>query len=195
MAAGTATQRRGYNALIRSIELLANRRFDRRGDADCFNGHNDGGHFRCSTGRDQNWRTLATHWPTGKETERQPDHAEKDRGEHVGQIMRTERDPTEADQQNKERSGRQREHAPAPALDSGYDEESELSVKQGRANSMTTGETVAGPIDKPAIHKWTMSMDENFDPLIEQHATWHGHNQSYQGWPPPFKNEKQNEAK
>jgi hypothetical protein len=60
---------------------------------------------------------------------------------------------------------------------------------------MTTGETVAGPIDKPAIYKWTMSMDENFDPFIEQHATRHGYNQSYQGRPPPFKNEKQNEAK
>jgi len=60
---------------------------------------------------------------------------------------------------------------------------------------MTAGETVARPIDEGPIDKWPMSMDENFDPFIEQHATWHGHNQSYQGRPPPFKNEKQNEAK
>jgi len=104
--------------------------------------------------------------------------------------MCSERDPAEADQQNKDRSSRQREDAPAPALDAWHDKEGELSIKQSRSDSMTAGETVAGPIDKPAIHEWTMSMDENFDPFVEQHATWHGHNKSYQGWPPSLKNEE-----
>ena len=60
---------------------------------------------------------------------------------------------------------------------------------------MSTGKTVAGPIDKRPVNKWTMSMDELLNQLVQHHAARYGHDQCHEGRPPSLPDKKQHHEK
>src|SRR5437016_14503006 len=109
--------------------------------------------------------------------------------------MGPERDSAEANQDNGERRRRKNQHATATAFNHRNKEQSELPIKQRGANGVAAGETVTRPIDKPAIDEWTMSMNQNFEPLIQEHATRYCHNCHHQRRPPAFESEKEEDRK
>ena len=139
-----------------------------------------------------NWRQCRSpQWPGDEQTKRQPHHSEKDSTEHVGEVMRSECDAAETNQRNDETRRRKNQDTAAATFNHRNQEESELSVKQGRADTMTAGETVTRPIDKPAVHERTMSMDQNLHPFIQEHSPRDGDYHGEERRPPPFEDKKQ----
>ena|SRR5262249_6781187 len=75
--------------------------------------------------------------------------------------------------------------------ENGQEKQHKLSIKQSRPNGMAAGETVTRPIDKRAVNERSMAVNQNLDPLVEQHAARDGDDQYYQRWPPAFPHKKQ----
>ena len=87
--------------------------------------------------------------------------------------MRAQRDPAETDQNDHETCGREKQNAAAAAFDYRNQEKRDLAVEQGRSNGVAAGETVARPIDKPAVFNRSMSMHQNLYPFIQEHSAGH----------------------
>src|SRR6266480_1999796 len=100
------------------------------------------------------------------QTKRQPKNAEHDCRQNVGQKMRPQSNAAKSDQGDQQCRASNCQPPPVPRLHCRQDEKSELPVKQSCSNGVTTGKTVAGPIDKRPVNKWTMSMDELLNQLI-----------------------------
>src|ERR1700730_6096357 len=105
--------------------------------------------------------------------------------------MCAERDPAKPDKNDNESRRRKDQRATAAIFNHRNNEESELPVKQRGADGVTAGKAVTRPIDEPAVDKWTMSMHQNFDPLVQEHSARDCHNHHQKRWPPAFENEKQ----
>src|ERR1700730_8031371 len=105
--------------------------------------------------------------------------------------MCAERDPAKPDKNDNESRRRKDQRATAAILNQRNNEQSELPVKQRGADGVTAGKAVTRPIDEPAVNKWTMSMHQNFDPLVQEHPARDCHNHDQKRRPPAFENEKQ----
>ena len=126
----------------------------------------------------------------GKETKREPETAEEQGGENIGQIMRTQRDSTEANQQNQRDRRENGQAPPPPRFQNGDEEKKNLPVEQGRSDRVSAGETVARPVDKRSVHEWALPMNHEFDQFIEQHAPWDGDDEGGERRPPSFPGKK-----
>src|SRR5713226_4449054 len=106
-----------------------------RAFARLLNGHKNRAAVRQYIAR--NRQSVSAHWLAGKQTQSQPENAENNPRQHVGQIMRAQSDATEADEQDDQYCAGHRERAPAPRLDRGNYKKCELPVKQSRPDSVT----------------------------------------------------------
>src|SRR5216110_1990708 len=105
--------------------------------------------------------------------------------------MRPQRDAAESYQGDQQYRASNCQPPPVSRLHCRQDEKSELPVKQSSSDGMAAGKTVARPIDERPVNKWTMSMDELLEQLVEQHAAGHGYDQCDQRRPPLFPDKKQ----
>src|SRR5436309_7263103 len=144
-----------------------------RAFARLLNGHKN----RAAFGEDiaRNRQSVSAHRLARNQTQSQPDNAEKNRRQHVGQIMRAQGDATEANEQDDQYCAGHCERAPAPRFDRRDYKKCELPVKQSRSNGVTASKAVARPVHELAGNEWTRPMDKHLDQLIQQHAARYGH--------------------
>jgi hypothetical protein len=107
--------------------------------------------------------------------------------------MRAQRDAGESYQENQRRSAANAEKSQMARLERRQDKKKKLPVKQSGSDRVTAGKTVTRPIDEWPVNKRAMPMNKNLQPLIQQHATRNGKDQSHQRWPPSFPGKKQHE--
>src|SRR2546430_7067910 len=109
--------------------------------------------------------------------------------------MGPQRNAAKSDQRDQQCRAKNCQRPRVPRLHCWQDEKSELPVKQSSSDGMAAGKTVARPIDERPVNKWTMSMDELLEQLVEQHAAGHGYDQCDQRRPPLFPDKKQHHEK
>src|SRR6516165_1976049 len=100
--------------------------------------------------------------------------------------MRAKRDAAKSHEHNQRCSPEDANRSKLATLEQRQQKKEKLSVKQSGTYRMPTGKTVTRPINKRAVHKWPVPMNQNLDPLVQQHAAWNGNNQRHQRRPGPF---------
>jgi len=125
-----------------------------------------------------------------EETKRQPERAEKHRGEDIRKIMRAQGDSSEANQNNHRDRGEDAHLSPGPGFHERQNEKKKLAIEQGGSDRVPAGKTVTRPIDKRARRKGALPLHEKLDQLVEQHPAGNGDNETGERWPPSFPNEK-----
>src|SRR5438270_1033243 len=144
-----------------------------RAFARLLNGHKNRAAFREHIAR--NGQSVSAHRLARNQTQSQPEKAEKDPCQHIGQIMRAQSDATEADEQDDQYCAGNRERAPAPRFDRGDYKKRELPVKQSRSDGMTARKAVTGPSHELARNEWTRPMDAHLDQTVQDRAVRSSH--------------------
>src|SRR5205814_6787063 len=133
-----------------------------------------GHHFRCNRGHwprlfhsNSDWHDDAlSSRPQQKCANHQPKSTEKYRRNYITQVMRPERDTTKSNQHHQH--GREKDYQSLSTFRfyRRQHKQQQLPIKQRRPNGMATGETVARPIDKPAVQKWPMPVHRQLQQFV-----------------------------
>src|SRR5207249_3272213 len=119
----------------------------------------------------------------------QPNNSKNDGREHISQKMRAQGDPTESDQEDQRHSAANAEQSPMPCFKRRQDKKQELSVKQSGSDGVAAGKTVTRPIHERAVNERAMPVNNDLQPLVQQHAAGNGNDEGYERGPPSFPGE------
>src|SRR5262249_24566579 len=97
--------------------------------------------------------------------------------QHICQKVGTEGYATETYEQDQRCGPENTNDSQMPPFEQRQQKEQKLSVKQSGTHRMPTGKTVTRPIHKRAVHKRPVPMNQEFNPLVKQHATGNANNQ------------------
>src|SRR2546429_9182004 len=99
--------------------------------------------------------------------------------------MRAQSNTAESHQHHQHRRGKDAQSLPALRFHQWQQKQKQLTIKQSGSDGMPASETVARPIDEPAIEKWTMPMHRKLEYLVREHAAGDGHDDCHKSGPSP----------
>src|SRR5438094_673132 len=71
----------------------------------------------------------------------------------------------------------------------------QLAIKESGSDRMPAGKAVARPIDKGTINKWSLPVNKDLHPFVEQHSSGNRDEQGHQRRPPFFPHKVQRHEK